>query len=123
MIDAPYSSTVAKVDLVPDSEAKWFARYESTGIFLEGLNGLVLKFGYKGDKTRVSSGKLNTISMIFIMGSTWITLSRRPRYFANDGALRMAYIGSRHSSEAIIGAPIASIRSRMFGLNIVYKLF
>ncbi|WP_406741299.1 hypothetical protein, partial [Klebsiella aerogenes] len=33
MIDAPYSSTVAKVDLVPDSEAKWFARYESTGIF------------------------------------------------------------------------------------------
>ncbi len=31
---------------------------------------LVLKFGYKGDKTKVSLGKLNTISMIFIMGST-----------------------------------------------------
>ncbi|MEA7515312.1 L-serine ammonia-lyase, iron-sulfur-dependent, subunit alpha, partial [Salmonella enterica subsp. enterica serovar Virginia] len=39
---------------------------------LEGLNGLVLKFGYKGDKTKVSMGKLNTISMIFIMGSTWV---------------------------------------------------
>lgn len=26
MIDAPYSSRVAKVDLVPDIEAKWFAR-------------------------------------------------------------------------------------------------
>ena len=32
-------------------------------------------------------------------------LSRRPRYLASEGALRMAYIGSRHSSEAIIGAP------------------
>lgn len=28
----------------------------------------------------------------------------------------MAYIGSRHSSEAIIGAPMASIRSRILGL-------
>ncbi|MNC32258.1 hypothetical protein D3C75_806040 [compost metagenome] len=32
-MDAPYSSVVAKVDLVPDIEEKWFARYESTGIF------------------------------------------------------------------------------------------
>lgn len=39
---------------------------------LEGLNGLVLKFGYKGDKTKVLLGKLNTISMIFIMGSIWV---------------------------------------------------
>ncbi len=41
----------------------FFGHYLGT---LEGLNGLVLKFGYKGDKTRVSSGKLNTISMIFL---------------------------------------------------------
>ncbi len=39
---------------------------------VKGLNGLVLKFGYKGDKTKVSLGKLNMISMIFIMGSTWV---------------------------------------------------
>ncbi len=45
----------------------FFGHYLGT---LEGLNGLVLKFGYKGDKTKVSLGKLNTISMIFIMGST-----------------------------------------------------
>ncbi len=45
----------------------FFGHYLGT---LEGLNGLILKFGYKGDKTKVSLGKLNTISMIFIMGST-----------------------------------------------------
>lgn len=45
---------------------------------LEGLNGLVLKFGYKGDKTKVSAGKLNTISMIFIMGSTWVVAYANP---------------------------------------------
>ncbi|MGS8617124.1 threonine/serine transporter TdcC, partial [Salmonella enterica subsp. enterica serovar Infantis] len=42
-----------------------FGHYLGT---LEGLKGLVLKFGYKGDKTIVSMGKLNTISMIFIIG-------------------------------------------------------
>ena len=42
----------------------FFGHYLGT---LEGLNGLILKFGYKGDKTKVSLGKLNTISMIFIM--------------------------------------------------------
>ncbi|MDR8258385.1 threonine/serine transporter TdcC, partial [Acinetobacter baumannii] len=35
----------------------FFGHYLGT---LEGLNGLILRFGYKGDKTRVSSGKLNT---------------------------------------------------------------
>lgn len=45
----------------------FFGHYLGT---LEGLNGLILRFGYKGDKTRVSSGKLNTLSMVFIMGST-----------------------------------------------------
>lgn len=39
----------------------------------------VLKFGYKGDKTKVSLGKLNTISMIFIMGSTGCCL-RQPEH-------------------------------------------
>lgn len=47
----------------------FFGHYLGT---LEGLNGLILKFGYKGDKTKVSLGKLNTLSMIFIMGSTWL---------------------------------------------------
>lgn len=45
----------------------FFGHYTGT---LEGLNGLILKFGYKGDKKKVSVGKLNTISMVFIMGST-----------------------------------------------------
>ncbi len=44
----------------------------------EGLNGLILKFGYKGDKTKVSLGKLNTLSMIFIMGSTWVVAYANP---------------------------------------------
>ncbi|RVR68190.1 threonine/serine transporter TdcC, partial [Citrobacter freundii] len=39
----------------------FFGHYLGT---LEGLNGLVLKFGYKGDKTKVSAGKLNTISIL-----------------------------------------------------------
>ncbi len=50
---------------------------------LEGLNGPVLKFGYKGDKTKVSMGKLNTISMIFIMGSTGRSL-RKPEHSGPD---------------------------------------
>ena len=45
----------------------FFGHYLGT---LEGLNGLIIKFGYKGDKKNVSVGKLNTISMVFIMGST-----------------------------------------------------
>lgn len=54
----------------------FFGHYLGT---LEGLNGTVLKFGYKGDKTKVSLGKLNTISMIFIMGSTGCCL-RQPEH-------------------------------------------
>lgn len=53
----------------------FFGHYLGT---LEGLNGLILKFGYKGDKTKVSGGKLNFISMIFIMGSTWIVAYANP---------------------------------------------
>ncbi len=39
---------------------------------------LILRFGYKGDKTRVSSGKLNTLSMVFIMGTTWVVAYANP---------------------------------------------
>ncbi len=58
----------------------FFGHYTGT---LEGLNGPVLKFGYKGDKTKVSMGKLNTISMIFIMGSTGRSL-RKPEHSGPD---------------------------------------
>ncbi len=51
----------------------FFGHYLGT---LEGLNGLILKFGYKGDKKKVSVGKLNTISMVFIMAP--LGLSRMP---------------------------------------------
>ncbi|AJJ65095.1 threonine/serine transporter TdcC [Yersinia aldovae] len=53
----------------------FFGHYLGT---LEGLNGLVIKFGYKGDKTKISSGKLNLISMFFIMGSTWLVAYINP---------------------------------------------
>ena len=53
----------------------FFGHYLGT---LEGLNGLVLKFGFKGDKTKVSGGKLNLISMVFIMGSTWVVAYANP---------------------------------------------
>ena len=53
----------------------FFGHYLGT---LEGLNGLVLRFGYRGDKTKVSVGKLNLISMIFIMGSTWVVAYANP---------------------------------------------
>ncbi|MBL7634259.1 threonine/serine transporter TdcC [Atlantibacter hermannii] len=53
----------------------FFGHYLGT---LEGLNGLILKFGYKGDKNKISEGKLNTISMIFIMGSTWVVAYANP---------------------------------------------
>lgn len=53
----------------------FFGHYLGT---LEGLNGLILKFGYKGDKTKVSSGKLNLLSMVFIMGSTWVVAYANP---------------------------------------------
>lgn len=53
----------------------FFGHYLGT---LEGLNGLILQFGYKGEKTRISTGKLSTISMIFIMGSTWVVAYVNP---------------------------------------------
>lgn len=53
----------------------FFGHYLGT---LEGLNGLIIKFRYKGDKDAVSSRKLNTLSMVFIMGSTWLVAYLNP---------------------------------------------
>lgn len=53
----------------------FFGHYLGT---LEGLNGLIFKFHYKGDTSRVSVGKLNTISMVFIMVSTWVVAYLNP---------------------------------------------
>jgi len=53
----------------------FFGHYLGT---LEGLNGLILKFAYKGDKNKISGGKLNLLSMVFIMGSTWVVAYANP---------------------------------------------
>lgn len=53
----------------------FFGHYLGT---LEGLNGLIIKFRYKGDKDAISSRKLNTLSMVFIMGSTWLVAYLNP---------------------------------------------
>ncbi|WP_139708781.1 threonine/serine transporter TdcC [Aeromonas allosaccharophila] len=53
----------------------FFGHYLGT---LEGLNGLILRFGYQGDKNKVSLKKLNMISMLFIMGSTWLVAYVNP---------------------------------------------
>lgn len=45
---------------------------------LEGLNGLIVRFGYGGDKTKISASKLNTISMVVIMASTWAVAYLNP---------------------------------------------
>ncbi|WP_216782583.1 threonine/serine transporter TdcC [Candidatus Profftia tarda] len=46
----------------------FFGHYLGT---LESMNGLILKFAYKGDKEHLTN-KINLISMFFIMGSTWV---------------------------------------------------
>ena len=53
----------------------FFGHYLGT---LEGMNGLLLKFAFGGDKNKVSIGKLNLISMVFIMGSTWVIAYLNP---------------------------------------------
>ncbi|KKW51563.1 septum site-determining protein [Pantoea ananatis] len=53
----------------------FFGHYLGT---LEGLNGLIIKFRYHGDKDAVSHRKLNTVSMVFIMGSTWVVAYLNP---------------------------------------------
>jgi threonine transporter len=113
----------------------FFGHYLGT---LEGLNGLVLKFGYKGDKTRVSSGKLNLISMVFIMGSTWIVAYANPNILDLIEAMGAPIIASLLCllpMYAIRKTPaLAKYKGRtenifvtVIGLltilNIVYKLF
>ncbi|MEQ5118410.1 threonine/serine transporter TdcC [Morganella morganii] len=53
----------------------FFGHYLGT---LEGMNGLLLKFAFGGDKNKVSIGKLNLLSMVFIMGSTWVIAYLNP---------------------------------------------
>ena len=113
----------------------FFGHYLGT---LEGLNGLVLKFGYKGDKKKVSVGKLNTISMIFIMGSTWIVAYANPNILDLIEAMGAPIIASLLCllpMFAIRKVPaLAKFRGRTENLfvtavglltilNIVYKLF
>lgn len=113
----------------------FFGHYLGT---LEGLNGLILKFGYKGDKKKVSVGKLNTISMIFIMGSTWIVAYANPNILDLIEAMGAPIIASLLCllpMFAIRKVPaLAKFRGRTENLfvtavglltilNIVYKLF
>lgn len=53
----------------------FFGHYLGT---LEGLNGLIVRFGYGGDRNKVSTAKLNTISMVLIMASTWLVAYLNP---------------------------------------------
>lgn len=113
----------------------FFGHYLGT---LEGLNGLILKFGFKGDKTKVSVGKLNSISMIFIMGSTWVVAYANPNILDLIEAMGAPIIASLLCllpMYAIRKAPsltqyrgkIDNIFVTAIGLltilNIVYKLF
>ena len=120
---------------IRDSFKSFFGHYLGT---LEGLNGLILKFGYKGDKTKVSLGKLNTLSMIFIMGSTWVVAYANPNILDLIEAMGAPIIASLLCllpMYAIRKAPsLAKYRGRLDNvfvtviglltiLNIVYKLF
>ncbi|WP_312625493.1 threonine/serine transporter TdcC [Scandinavium sp.] len=113
----------------------FFGHYLGT---LEGLNGLVLKFGYKGDKTKVSMGKLNTISMVFIMGSTWVVAYANPNILDLIEAMGAPIIASllcllpmfairRVPALAKYKGRTENIFVTVIGLltilNIVYKLF
>lgn len=103
----------------------------------EGLNGLILKFGYKGDKKKVSVGKLNTISMVFIMGSTglWPTPTRTSWTLLKPWVRQLSPLLCLLPMYAIRKAPaLAKYKGRTENifvtvvglltiLNIVYKLF
>ena len=113
----------------------FFGHYLGT---LEGLNGLILKFGYKGDKKKVSVGKLNTISMVFIMGSTWVVAYANPNILDLIEAMGAPIIASLLCllpMYAIRKAPamakykgkpeniFVTVVGLLTILNIVYKLF
>ncbi|MBL2533679.1 threonine/serine transporter TdcC, partial [Klebsiella pneumoniae] len=91
-----------------------------------------------GDKTRVSSGKLNTLSMVFIMGSTWVVAYANPNILDLIEAMGAPIIASLLCllpMYAIRKAPsLAKYRGRLDNLfvtaiglltilNIAYKLF
>ncbi len=113
----------------------FFGHYLGT---LEGLNGLILKFGYKGDKKKVSVGKLNTISMVFIMGSTRVVAYANPNILDLIEAMGAPIIASLLCllpMYAIRKAPamakykgkpeniFVTVVGLLTILNIVYKLF
>ena len=62
----------------------FFGHYLGT---LEGLNGLILKFGCKGDKNKMPLKRMNMISMVFIMGSTWVVSYLNPNILDLIGAM------------------------------------
>ncbi|EHJ4140858.1 threonine/serine transporter TdcC [Escherichia fergusonii] len=113
----------------------FFGHYLGT---LEGLNGLIIKFAYKGDKSKISMSKLNTLSMVFIMGSTWLVAYVNPNILDLIEAMGAPIIASLLCllpMYAIHKVPsLAKYRGRIdnvfvtaIGLltisNIVYKVF
>lgn len=113
----------------------FFGHYLGT---LEGLNRLIIKFAYKGDKSKISMGKLNTLSMVFIMGSTWLVAYVNPNILDLIEAMGAPIIASLLCllpMYAIHKVPsLAKYRGRIdnvfvtaIGLltisNIVYKVF
>ena len=131
----PYALSGASIIALVAIFKSFFGHYLGT---LEGLNGLILRFGYKGDKTRVSSGKLNTLSMVFIMGWTWVVAYANPNILDLIEAMGAPIIASLLCllpMYAIRKAPsLAKYRGRLDNLfvtaiglltilNIAYKLF
>lgn len=53
----------------------FFGHYLGT---LEGLNGLIVRFAYKGDRSAAPISRLNLISVVIIMGSTWLVAYLNP---------------------------------------------
>ncbi|EEY3113676.1 threonine/serine transporter TdcC [Salmonella enterica] len=113
----------------------FFGHYMGT---LEGLNGLIIKFYYHGDKSRAPVRKLNIISMIIIMGSTWWVAYENPNILDLIGAMGAPIIATllcllpvyaihripalekyRGRPENIFVAAVGFLTI----LNIVYKLF
>ncbi|WP_035605482.1 threonine/serine transporter TdcC [Edwardsiella tarda] len=69
----------------------FFGHYLGT---LEGLNGLIIKFRYHGNKAQVPMKKLNMLSMVIIMGSTWFIAYINPNILDLIGAMGAPIIAS-----------------------------
>ncbi|WP_199152759.1 threonine/serine transporter TdcC [Chromobacterium sp. ASV23] len=113
----------------------FFGHYLGT---LEGLNGLIVKFAYHGDEASVPERRLNMISMVFIMGSTWLVAYVNPNILDLIEAMGAPIIASLLCllpMYAIRKVPaLATYRGRVDNvfvtaiglltiLNIAYKLF